>query len=338
MQDYPYALANLLSTSLLWAEAVIVTLFLKETLRDYRKMELGTFDPVRIFNGIVNTIKGVRAKGTRMVSETAMLKRGLLSGREDGSIELDRMAHHLDRVLDANEKGQQRPTQRLPFRRIWTTNVLFTLLSVAIFDFHMGAFSNLWILFLSTDREFVPDSNSNLTEMPDSRPADGYETQAGDDDLYSRSLARRLVSTLVRRSPLDSKHVARSAFKFSGGLAFPPPTIGFAMAIIGFIGVTLQFVLYPYANAKFGLMRCFRFSLFLFPLAYLLAPYISLLPSSSPSPMPASGFWVWAGISGVLMLQVAARTFALPASVRLLLFSYHLSHNLHRTRLKCITY
>jgi hypothetical protein len=90
------------------------------------------------------------------------------------------------------------------------------------------------------------------------------------------------------------------------------------MAIIGFIGIILQFVLYPYANARFGLMRCFRSSLFLFPLAYFLAPYISLLPSSSESPNPASGFWVWLGIAFVVLLQVAARTFALPASIILL--------------------
>lgn len=134
-----------------------------------------------------------------------------------------------------------------------------------------SAFSNLWILTLSTSRAFVPEDQQRM--------------------------------------------VKRSAFKFSGGLAFPPPTIGFAMAIIGFIGVTLQFLLYPYMNGKYGLMRCFRFSLFLFPLAYMLAPYITLLPSSSPSPHPASGFWVWLGISAVLTLQVAARTFALPASI-----------------------
>lgn len=109
-----------------------------------------------------------------------------------------------------------------------------------------------------------------------------------------------------------------SPFKFASGLAFPPPTIGFAMSILGFIGIALQFLLYPYANARYGLMRCFRSSLFLFPLAYFLAPYVALLPSSSPSPEPASGFWVWTGIGLVLLLQVSARTFALPASIILL--------------------
>lgn len=143
-----------------------------------------------------------------------------------------------------------------------------------------SAFNLLWLQFLSTSREFVSD-----------------------DELVNGA------------APVNSD---RSVFKFSGGLAFPPPLIGRAMAILGFIGIGLQFLLYPYANARFGLMRCFRFSLFLFPLAYFLAPYISLLPSATPSPLPASGFVIWAGISTVLMLQVSARTFALPASIILL--------------------
>jgi hypothetical protein len=112
--------------------------------------------------------------------------------------------------------------------------------------------------------------------------------------------------------------MARGIFKFAAGLAFPPPTIGFAMAIIGFIGVALQFLLYPWANAKFGLMRSFRGSLFFFPLAYFLAPYIALLPSATSAPDPASGWTVWLGISFVLFLQVAARTFALPATIILI--------------------
>lgn len=40
----------------------------------------------------------------------------------------------------------------LPFRRIWTRNVLFTLTAGAFFDFQLGAFTNLWSLFLSTPR------------------------------------------------------------------------------------------------------------------------------------------------------------------------------------------
>ncbi len=43
-----------------------------------------------------------------------------------------------------------RYTQRLPFRRIFTRNVTFTLLAHAIMAFHMGTFNSMWFVFLST--------------------------------------------------------------------------------------------------------------------------------------------------------------------------------------------
>jgi len=265
MKKYPYALPNLLCTVLLLAEALLVHYGLDETLKGKRR-----FEPIRFLREAYANIKDAKSHGYRKLQEVQ--REGLLSTSErQGSLELERLHSN-------GEKADPTPVvQRLAFRRIWTTNVLWTLLSIAIFDFHMGAFSNLWILFLATPREFVPEN----------APADYHPSQ-------------------------------RSAFKFASGLAFPPPTIGFAMAIIGFIGVALQFLLYPWANARFGLMRCFRGSLILFPAAYYLAPYIALLPSTSQAPDPASGAAVWFGISFVLFLQVAARTFALPATIILL--------------------
>jgi MFS family permease len=265
MKKYPYALPNLLCTVLLLAEAVLVHYGLDETLKGKRR-----FEPIRFLRETYANFKDAKAHGYRRLQEVQ--REGLLSTSErNGSLELERLHSN-------GEKADSTPiVQRLAFKRIWTPNVLWTLLSIAIFDFHMGAFSNLWILFLATPREFVPEN-----------------------------------------APADYRPSQRSAFKFASGLAFPPPTIGFAMAIIGFIGVALQFLLYPWANARFGLMRCFRGSLILFPAAYYLAPYIALLPSTSRAPDPASGAAVWLGISFVLFLQVAARTFALPATIILL--------------------
>lgn len=44
------------------------------------------------------------------------------------------------------------PRPKLPFGRIWTRNVIFTLVTTAFFDFHLGAFASLLPLFLSTPR------------------------------------------------------------------------------------------------------------------------------------------------------------------------------------------
>ncbi|KAF1929002.1 uncharacterized protein M421DRAFT_100723 [Didymella exigua CBS 183.55] len=157
-------------------------------------------------------------------------------------------------------------TAHLPFSIIWTANALWTLLSVAIFDLHMGAFSGLWIIFLST-----------------SRGAD--------------------------------RTASASATRFTGGLSFSLGLFGSSLAILGIPGLMPQILRYPWANTRFGLMRCFWSSLLVFPFAYLLAPYLALLPSATAAPQPASGVLVWLGISLVLMLQVSARTFALPASI-----------------------
>lgn len=294
MRTYPYALANLMSTVLLFTEAILVHYGLEETLKGKRPMDISKFDPVALVRNMYQQIMQARNSGYRLLqqsqSQSQSQRHGLLSDQHGrGSVEMDRLT-------PTGEKEQPRPVQRLAFRRIWTPNVLWTLLSIAIFDFHMGAFANLWILFLATPREFIPQSNP-IEEAAPPPPPDG--------------------DALIRRGA-EGDLLRRSMFKFSSGLAFPPPTIGFAMAIIGFIGVALQFLLYPWANGKFGLMRCFRGSLFFFPLAYYLAPYLALLPSTSPPPNPASGNVIWLGISFVLFLQVAARTFALPASIILL--------------------
>ncbi|KAF2718285.1 MFS general substrate transporter [Polychaeton citri CBS 116435] len=286
LAKYPYAIANLLSTIILFAEAILVHFFLEETLKGKRPFR---FQPVEFIKSLINSGSQLRNESFRALQD--IQRQGLMANQERSSLEMDR----LNPQGDATEV---KPVQRLPFRRIWTSNVLWVLVSIAVFDFHMGAFSNLWILFLATPREFVPDAEQPFSpDIQQPPPPDPLGDNAG---------------RLVRRA------VERSAFKFKAGLNFPPPTIGFAMAIIGFIGVALQFLLYPWANGKYGLMRCFRASLFLFPLAYYLAPYIALLPSSTPPPGPSSGATIWLGISFVLFLQVAARTFALPASIILL--------------------
>jgi len=118
-------------------------------------------------------------------------------------------------------------------------------------------------------------------------------------------------------SPSSHKH-QRLPFAFTGGLGMPPRSVGFAMAVLGVIGISLQLLVYPKVNAKLGTTRSFRYSLCLFPLTYALVPYLSVIPSSSAAPAQASGFLVWLSITFVLLIQVLARTFALPAGAILI--------------------
>ncbi|KKA28576.1 hypothetical protein TD95_002915 [Thielaviopsis punctulata] len=157
--------------------------------------------------------------------------------------------------------------RQLPFWRVWTRNVVLTLISQALYDFHLGGFTNLWSLFLST-----PRATSGVL-LPVS---------------------------------------------FTGGLGMSAATVGTATAILGVLGITLQLTFYPAVNAVLGTLRSFQYFLPLFPVAYIIAPYLAAVPSSTTAPDAASGFWVWSGIVLVQLLQVTARTFTLPASIILL--------------------
>ncbi|KAF2239576.1 MFS general substrate transporter [Viridothelium virens] len=169
-----------------------------------------------------------------------------------------------------------RRRQKLPFRRIWTRNVCLTFLAYFLLASHVGTFNNLWFIFLSTPRYDAAHPSSSL----------------------------KLPSSYHPTPPL----------RFTGGLGLPPSRIGLALALLGTIGITLQLLLYPRASTHLGTQRSYRLSLALFPLAYVLAPFLALLPSSTPPPAPVAGVVVWLGIAAVLCVQVLARTFALPAS------------------------
>ena len=165
-----------------------------------------------------------------------------------------------------------KPIRQLPFRRVWTRNVIMTLVTIAFYDFHLGAFANLWALFLSTPR-----------------PAVGSDTQT--------------------RSVL---------FGLTGGLGMPSSQVGVASSFLGILGMLLQVTLYPPISARLGTLRSFQWFLIGFPIAYFLAPYLAVLPSSTPAPEPASGAFIWIGVILLLLLHVNSRTFTLPASIILL--------------------
>lgn len=263
-ERYPYAAPNLLCTILLLSEATLVHLHLQETLAG--KIPF-SFEHFSFADSVRSLLSPIRVPQWPQRSSSRD-QQGLLTGQADDDEE------HSDTT--APKAGIATSSTTLPLSSIFTRNVFCVLISIAIFDFHLGAFNNLWVLLLTAAREYVPASAKTESLPP------------------------------------------RSAFKFTTGLAFTPARVGTALAIIGYIGVTLQFLLYPPASKRFGLLRCFRASLFLFPVAYYLAPFIAQLPSTSPPPEPAAGMAVWSGIAIVIFLQVAARTFAMPATLILL--------------------
>jgi MFS family permease len=167
------------------------------------------------------------------------------------------------------------PKKKLPFRRIFTPNVLFTLLAHFTTAFHLGTFNNLWFIFLSADR-YIPATK-----------------------------------------PLSEYH-PHGPIVFTGGLGMPPRLVGIAMAILGVIGITLQLFIYPRLNDRYGVIPLYRIFVYGFPIAYFLAPYLSIVSSKSNPPAPADGPGIWLALCGVLLVQVLGRTFVLPSTMILI--------------------
>lgn len=189
------------------------------------------------------------------------------------------------KAAPAQNGGKKKRT--LPFSKLWTKNVIFTLLSQALYDFHLGAFTNIWTLFLSTPR---PGFASPTTAV--------------------------VSTTTVEERGVVSK---RNLLWFAGGLGMPASTVGNATSILGVLGMLLQVVMYPPVHARLGTLRSFRYFLIIFPVAYLLAPFLAVLPQTQNEDGSTSvSTMLWFAIVVILFLHTSARTMTLPASIILL--------------------
>ncbi|KAM3506234.1 hypothetical protein MY11210_007630 [Beauveria gryllotalpidicola] len=262
IQKYPFALPSLMNVFALSLVTAIVMLFLEETSPSRRNIHDPSLAVGQRIKQILFRTKPNAGYSRLTTSESCALEE--ITDKE---------------ALTPQPALRRRTTRhRLPFSRIWTSNVIFTLITTAFYDFHLGAFGNIWSLFLSTPR-YLTDPSAAPAASPD-----------------KRSL------------PL----------LFTGGLGMPAQTVGLATSFLGLIGMCLQLTLYPPVQARLGTTRSFCWFLFLFPVCYFVVPYLAILPSSSPAPEAASGPLVWLGILFVLFLAVTARTFTLPASIILL--------------------
>ena len=193
--------------------------------------------------------------------------------RADSSLELDVEMSSLSPISESKRrKAVPRWKNKLPISRMFTYNVICTLIAHTLLATHLGTFNSVWFVFLST-----PVADPSHPDPPN----------------FHRHLP----------------------FKFTGGLGMPPRDVGMAMAILGAIGILMQLFVYPIVNARLGVVKAWRIFLFCFPVAYLLVPYLAVVPSKSPPPKEKDGILVWLALCIVLFIQVTGRTFALPATV-----------------------
>ncbi|WPH02642.1 Hypothetical protein R9X50_00550700 [Acrodontium crateriforme] len=266
LTKWPYALPNVVNAGFLLLSATALIFGLEETLESLRdKPDYG----IKFRKWVV-----------RMVTRRPQHDYTPLIERDENAGDIEMRA--------AMQEAKQRMRRKLPFKRIWTPNVLFTLLSHGLLAMHVGTFNSLWFVFLSTPR-YSPDPTATHN---------------------STSIEHKLH--------VPPNYHPRFPFTFTGGLALPPPSIGTALAILGVIGISLQLILFPPLSFRFGTVASYRYALLLFPIAYFATPFIATIPSKLPPPAQASGFLVWLGITLVLIIQVMARTFALPSAAILI--------------------
>ncbi|KAM7183912.1 MFS general substrate transporter [Naviculisporaceae sp. PSN 640] len=113
--------------------------------------------------------------------------------------------------------------------------------------------------------------------------------------------------------PDQVPHEHISLLAFTGGLGLRSASIGIWLSVFGIGGILLQLFIYPRMQARIGTLGVFKISLIMFPLIYLLAPYLSLLPDTGPL-----SFLRWLGLGIIICGQIMARTMAIPSTVILL--------------------
>ncbi len=271
MNKWPYLAPNLASAFIVTLNILLISLFLDETLASARAYWNLVGRPFRRLADIVRTGSKSKSAGYAPVpdSEQAI---PLVSPTETDSSRGPPTTHY------AEHQGCEAPSNppKLPFRRIWTANVLFTLLAHFATAFHIGTFNSLWFMFLSADR-YEPDSTAATNAYHPHGP-----------------------------------------FVFTGGLNLPPMQVGTAMSILGVIGIVLQLLVYPRSNDNYGVLPLYRAFVYGFPIAYLLAPYLAIVPSTAAPPKPASGPLLWVALCVILGIFVVSRTFVLPATMILI--------------------
>ncbi|KAJ3579082.1 hypothetical protein NPX13_g1483 [Xylaria arbuscula] len=136
LRVYRHSLPSLLSALLLLLTSVTALLTLRETLEDY--------DP------------GMQLVALMRIWKWMTCSFGMMNSRGYAPLPLEEQDTPEYERIQLDEKA---PTKlpcseyKLPFHRIWTRNVILTMISLAFFEFHLGAFGSAWPLLLSGTRE-----------------------------------------------------------------------------------------------------------------------------------------------------------------------------------------
>jgi hypothetical protein len=118
----------------------------------------------------------------------------------------------------------------------------------------------------------------------------------------SHTISLEQLLPILMSTP-ESKQPPRLPFKFQGGFEFSTQTVGSILAVQGVLQMIAQLVLFPWINRKIGSLRTFWLTMGTYPLLYLIAPYLALLPERLRIP----------GIFLLLVWKVTAQSLSYPS-------------------------
>lgn len=255
LKAYPYALPNVFAATIYTVAALGVFFGVEETLECFHHE--GSYA-----RRLWRKIRSIKLRST---SEAHAYSSVSTSDRDECSYPIEGMSSPQSSA-SLLPKLKPKSKRKLPFLRIWTPNVLCTMLAHFIISGHLATFTNLWAIFLST-------------------PAGNPENQ-------------------------------HPPFRFNGGAGMHPRQVGIAMSSLGAIGVILQMLIYPKLNDRWGTVLIWRNALFVFPIVYVLAPFLSLVASAEINKGKIVLTWIAMGF--ILLLFVIGRTGVTPATTLLI--------------------
>ncbi|KAF9700134.1 hypothetical protein EKO04_001382 [Ascochyta lentis] len=94
--------------------------------------------------------------------------------------------------------------------------------------------------------------------------------------FHTISLEQLLPILMSKETP--TKGEEQLPFKFNGGFGWKTQNIGAFLAMQGAMQMFAQLILFPWLSKKLGSLRTFWITLCLYPILYILAPYLALLP------------------------------------------------------------
>lgn len=76
-----------------------------------------------------------------------------------------------------------------------------------------------------------------------------------------------------------SDQPASSFLKFTGGFGYSSQFVGLMLAVQGVYSMFAQIILFPYAIRRWGALNTFRTTIMVWPLLYIITPYVVFLPT-----------------------------------------------------------